>query len=392
MDHPEPKGRKVVFMLTLKELKKIVKVADVEKRIPSVKSLKEHKVVVKEMINADTTISVYDHGYVLYTAGNQSTVFPLHSCDDYEYVSVTGDNKEFNKEFFDNENWYIRLLMEAEDRMAYSQSKISTNHGVFSNSDVTDDAEIMRGSSKDFVDDVIDREILNALIKELTERQKTVLNLVYFEEMRQQDVADYLGIKQQSVNDLLNRALKWSGFSIAKDTLEPLIGQRVPAELYQKISQMVESYDGIIGTHDLIVHNYGPNQGMATIHAEVPNDVNIEVSHAIIDRIEREVGKELNITLVIHMDPVELHDAEVLRLKEKTEHIIKALDSKLSFHDFRLVKTTPVNLIFDLLVPAEYTQKDTDRVLHQLMQLISEMEAGATCVITVDHSFEAPEE
>ena len=195
-------------MLTLKELKKIVKVADVEKRIPSVKSLKEHKVVVKEMINADTTISVYDHGYVLYTAGNQSTVFPLHSCDEYEYVSVTGDNKEFNKEFFDNENWYIRLLMEAEDRMAYSQSKISTNHGVFSNSDVTDDAEIMRGSTKDFVDDVIDREILNALIKELTERQKTVLNLIYFEEMRQQDVADYLGIKQQSVNDLLNRALK----------------------------------------------------------------------------------------------------------------------------------------------------------------------------------------
>lgn len=195
-------------MLTLKELKKIVKVADMEKRIPSVKSLKEHKVVVKEMINAYTTISVYDHGYVLYTAGNQSTVFPLHSCDDYEYVSVTGDNKEFNKEFFDNENWYIRLLMEAEDRMAYSQSKISTNHGVFSNSDVTDDAEIMRGSSKDFVDDVIDREILNALIKELTERQKMVLNLVYFEEMRQQDVADYLGIKQQSVNDLLDRALK----------------------------------------------------------------------------------------------------------------------------------------------------------------------------------------
>ena len=195
-------------MLTLKELKKIVKVADVEKRIPSVKSLKEHKVVVKEMINADTTISVYDHGYVLYTAGNQSTVFPLHSCDDYEYVSVTGDNKELNKEFFDNENWYIRLLIEAEDRMAYSQSKISTNHGVFSNSDVTDDAEIMRGSSKDFVDDVIDREILHALIKELTERQKMVLNLVYFEEMRQQDVADYLGIKQQSVNDLLNRALK----------------------------------------------------------------------------------------------------------------------------------------------------------------------------------------
>lgn len=205
---PGAERQKGGLYVDIKRTEKIVKVADVEKRIPSVKSLKEHKVVVKEMINADTTISVYDHGYVLYTAGNQSTVFPLHSCDDYEYVSVTGDNKEFNKEFFDNENWYIRLLMEAEDRMAYSQRKISTNHGVFSNSDVTDDAEIMRGSSKDFVDDVIDREILHALIKELTERQKMVLNLVYFEEMRQQDVADYLGIKQQSVNDLLNRALK----------------------------------------------------------------------------------------------------------------------------------------------------------------------------------------
>ena len=145
---PGAERQKGGLYVDIKRTEKIVKVADVEKRIPSVKSLKEHKVVVKEMINADTTISVYDHGYALYTAGNQSTVFPLHSCDDYEYVSVTGDNKEFNKEFFDNENWYIRLLIEAEDRMAYSQSKISTNHGVFSNSDVTDDAEIMRGSFK----------------------------------------------------------------------------------------------------------------------------------------------------------------------------------------------------------------------------------------------------
>ena len=118
-------------MLTLKELKKIVKVADMEKRIPSVKSLKEHKVVVKEMINADTTISVYDHGYVLYTAGNQSTVFPLHSCDDYEYVSVTGDNKEFNKEFFDNENWYIRLLI-YQFSSCFANSKQRINQSAFS--------------------------------------------------------------------------------------------------------------------------------------------------------------------------------------------------------------------------------------------------------------------
>ena len=197
-------------MLTLKELKKVVKVADMKADTPSAKALKESgaEIVVKEVLETDASIAVYENGYVLYQEGTKTTVFPLHKCSGYEYENADGTRKRVKREFFDNENWYIRLLMEAEDRMAYSQSKISTNHGVFSNSDVTDDAEIMRGSSKDFVDDVIDREILNALIKELTERQKTVLNLVYFEEMRQQDVADYLGIKQQSVNDLLNRALK----------------------------------------------------------------------------------------------------------------------------------------------------------------------------------------
>ena len=197
-------------MLTLKELKKVVKVADMKADTPSAKALKESgaEIVVKEVLETDASIAVYENGYVLYQEGTKTTVFPLHKCSGYEYENADGTRKRVKREFFDNENWYIRLLMEAEDRMVYSQSKISTNHGVFSNSDVTDDAEIMRGSSKDFVDDVIDREILNALIKELTERQKTVLNLVYFEEMRQQDVADYLGIKQQSVNDLLNRALK----------------------------------------------------------------------------------------------------------------------------------------------------------------------------------------
>ncbi|WP_416810432.1 sigma-70 family RNA polymerase sigma factor [Dorea formicigenerans] len=155
-------------------------------------------------------------GYGIHTMGDiamaslrsEDWLYKMFGIDAELLIDHAWGYETFNKEFFDNENWYIRLLMEAEDRMTYSQSKISTNHGVFSNSDVTDDAEIMRGSSKDFVDDVIDREILHALIKELTERQKMVLNLVYFEEMRQQDVADYLGIKQQSVNDLLNRALK----------------------------------------------------------------------------------------------------------------------------------------------------------------------------------------
>ncbi len=184
----------------------------------------------------------------------------------------------------------------------------------------------------------------------------------------------------------------WSGISIAKDTLEPLIGQRIPTGLYQKITDMVESYDGIVGTHDLIVHNYGPNQSMATIHAEVPNDVSIEVSHEIIDTIERDVKKNLNILLVIHMDPVEMHDEEVLDLRDKTSRIVRALDLELRFHDFRVLKENEQkNLVFDLVVPDSYTEKDADRVMHQLVSLLHEMEENVDCIITLDRSFEAPE-
>ena len=182
----------------------------------------------------------------------------------------------------------------------------------------------------------------------------------------------------------------WSGVSIAKDTLEPLIGQRVPSELYQKITDMVESYEGIVGAHDLIVHNYGPNRSMATIHAEVPNDVSIEASHEIIDRIERDAKKELNILLVIHMDPVEMRDEEVLELRDKTSHIVHALDPELHFHDFRVLKENEQkNLSLDL-VPDSYTEEDANRVMHQLIALLHEMEKNVDCIITLDRSFEAP--
>ena len=184
----------------------------------------------------------------------------------------------------------------------------------------------------------------------------------------------------------------WSGVSIAKDTLEPLIGQRVPSELYQKITDMVESYEGIVGAHDLIVHNYGPNRSMATIHAEVPNDVSIEASHEIIDRIERDAKKELNILLVIHMDPVEMRDEEVLELRDKTSHIVHALDPELHFHDFRVLKENEQrNLIFDLVIPDSYSEKDANRVMHQLVSLLHEMDENVECIITLDRSFEAPE-
>ncbi len=180
----------------------------------------------------------------------------------------------------------------------------------------------------------------------------------------------------------------WAGFGIAKDTLEPLIGQAPDPELYRQIQTMVEAYDGILGTHDLIIHNYGPNRSMATIHAEVPSDVDIEVSHEIIDRIEREVSHALNIFLVIHMDPVETHDEKVLAVKEKLKNVLQALDENLTFHDFRMVNgQEQINLIFDVVVPFSYSQKDTDRVSRQIAMLMKEIDSRYECVITVDKNY-----
>ena len=206
-------------------------------------------------------------------------------------------------------------------------------------------------------------------------------------------ICHFTSINVDAIAGLIVSAIViWSGISIAKDTLEPLIGERIPAELYQKITDIVESYDGIVGTHDLIVHNYGPNRSMATIHAEVPNDVNIEISHEIIDKIERDVKKDLNILLVIHMDPVEMRDEEVLSLREKTSRIVHALDPELNFHDFRVLKENEQrNLIFDLVVPDSYSEKDANRVMHQLVSLLHEMDENVECIITLDRSFEAPE-
>lgn len=110
-------------MLTLKELKKVVKVAGMTKRVPSEKALEKEEIVVKEILSGECDITVYANGYVLYRENGKKTIFPLHSCKDYQYMDVKEDRSIMNEEFFDNENWYIRLLMEATDRMEINQTR-----------------------------------------------------------------------------------------------------------------------------------------------------------------------------------------------------------------------------------------------------------------------------
>ena len=179
-----------------------------------------------------------------------------------------------------------------------------------------------------------------------------------------------------------------AGLNIAKDTLAPLIGEAIDPRVYEEITEFVESYEGIVGSHDLIVHNYGPNRSMASIHAEVPRDVDVEVSHEIIDRIERDAGRKLGIFLVIHMDPIETRDVRVQELRELAKDVISGLDSRLKLHDFRVVDGTKrINLIFDLVVPREYTKQMQDALKQQVNQKIHERDSKCYCVITTECSY-----
>ena len=184
----------------------------------------------------------------------------------------------------------------------------------------------------------------------------------------------------------------WAGVGIAKDTLEPLLGQAVPKDVYEEITKFVESHEGILGTHDLIVHNYGPGRSMASLHAEVANDVDIEVSHEIIDRIEREATKELGVFLVIHMDPIEMKDERVLYAKRKLEEAVRAIDPQVSIHDFRMVDgDEQVNLIFDMLVPFQYDKEKQKKICRTLRKKVREIDQRYRCVIVTETSYIAEE-
>ncbi len=179
-----------------------------------------------------------------------------------------------------------------------------------------------------------------------------------------------------------------AGINIAKDTLAPLLGEAVSPEVSSRITEFVESYEGIIGTHDLIVHNYGPAKSMASIHAEVPTNVNIEKSHEIIDRIERDAITSLGIFLVIHMDPVAVDDEKLIHYKSIVEEVIQSLGPKYSLHDFRMVNGEKrVNLIFDLVVPNDYPSRQSKELSLLINRMVQEKDPACCCVITVEKSF-----
>lgn len=179
-----------------------------------------------------------------------------------------------------------------------------------------------------------------------------------------------------------------AGFNIAKETLEPLLGEAIDKETYDGITKKVESYKGILGCHDLIVHNYGPSHIMATIHVEVESKENLEGVHEIIDKIERDILREMGIFIVIHVDPVNLEDEESQIRKKEVIAVIKEIEPEVSIHDFRIIdEQDKLKLIFDMVLPYSYGEKEKEQLLHKIEAAVKSIDVKYELLITIDNSF-----
>ena len=181
----------------------------------------------------------------------------------------------------------------------------------------------------------------------------------------------------------------WAGFGAAKDTISPLLGQPPEPAFVARIEEIIMGYEeqGVIGIHDLVVHNYGPGRVMLSVHVEVPSSGDILALHDMIDLIEQQLKKELECNAVIHMDPVCVDDEMTNNLKEKVAGIIQKMEGNISFHDFRIVHgPTHTNLIFDVVVPFDYKMTDA-AVISYLQKEISQLDENYFAVIEVDKAY-----
>ena len=186
---------------------------------------------------------------------------------------------------------------------------------------------------------------------------------------------------------LVGLFILFAGINAAKDTISPLLGQAPEPEFVQQIHDIVMSYDGVLGIHDLIVHNYGPGRVLISLHAEVPADGDILTLHDMIDLIEHKLRDTLHCSAVIHMDPVCIGDEETDRLKEEVMGYLADIDSSLTMHDFRIVKgPTHTNLIFDVVVPYKFKMTDNE-VVAAIEERIKQKNPNHYAVIDVDKQY-----
>lgn len=201
-------------------------------------------------------------------------------------------------------------------------------------------------------------------------------------------VARFTGLNLDGYTGMLVALfILWSGVGLIRDTLDPLLGLAPDRELVASIQEKILGYETVIGLHDLMVHNYGPGRCFSSVHVEFPAGQDIMLSHDIIDNIERDFAREMNIALVIHLDPVVTDDPALDALKRQVGEIALSIDPVLSIHDFRMV-AGPIhtNLIFDVVVPSGFKLEDA-ALLERFDREIKTVNEAYFCVVNVDRSY-----
>ena len=178
----------------------------------------------------------------------------------------------------------------------------------------------------------------------------------------------------------------WAGIGIARDTLSPLIGQAADREVVKAIGDTVLESPGILGIHDLIVHNYGVGKSLASLHAEVPDTADIVAVHELIDEAERAVWEKTGVYTVIHMVPVRVGDPRIDAMRETTLNVLAKINPELTMHDFRVVEgERRINLIFDVVVPFGYTDEQKEEIRARIHTGLKARDKRYCPVVTLEH-------
>lgn len=177
------------------------------------------------------------------------------------------------------------------------------------------------------------------------------------------------------------------GVRAAIDTINPLLGQPPSEELVNEIEEIVTSHEGVLGIHDLVIHDYGPGRMMISLHAEVPSDADLLKTHDTIDNIEKELSRKLDCETVIHMDPIETDNVLTMTTREKIAELVQIIDERVTIHDFRMVTgPTHTNVIFDIVVPYDVRRSEAE-IRHDVEIMVKTLDENYFAVVNVDKSF-----
>lgn len=179
----------------------------------------------------------------------------------------------------------------------------------------------------------------------------------------------------------------YSGVNTFRESLTPLLGTKPDKGFVNEIKAKVESFDGIVGTHDMIVHDYGVGNLIISMHAEVPMEMDFNSAHELIDKIEDDLKKQYKCLVTIHMDPVAVNDEKAMAVKARVAEIVKSIDSRMTIHDFRMTDGKDRdNLIFDVVVPFGLKMSDAS-VREAISEKVSELDKAYCCVINIDKDY-----